>query len=198
MPKPRDRARYGGHRHPRRATGISQPGLDLDHRPRADRTQPGPDLLRAAALEAGVDVARTGGPGGQTSVFMRGSNSNHVLVLIDGIRVAAAGTGAFAWENLDLAVIERIEIVRGPRGALRLGCDRRRDPDLYPPGRRHELRAGYGRYRDRSLSAASATRGRSDRRGRRVGGFSAQNERGFAFDPDDDGFETVQPGRPRQ
>ena len=41
------------------------------------------DLFELLRLQPGVDIVRTGGPGGQTSVFLRGSNSNHVLVLID-------------------------------------------------------------------------------------------------------------------
>src|SRR5699024_12453226 len=57
-----------------------------------------PDLLELLRLEAGLDVARGGGPGFQTAVFMRGSDSNHMLALIDGVRVAAAATGARAWE----------------------------------------------------------------------------------------------------
>lgn len=150
-----------------------------------------PDLYELLRMEAGVDVARTGGPGGQQSLFMRGSNSNHVLVLIDGIRVAASGTGAFAFENVDLDVIERIEIVRGPRAA-RYGSDAiggviqifTRQTDGM------SLQAGYGRYRDRALSASIGnSRASITAAARRVGGFSSQNERGFAFDPDDDGFE---------
>jgi len=73
------------------------------------------DLLRRAP---NLDIARGGGVGQQTSLFLRGGNSNHVLVLIDGVRVSALGTGAYAWEQLPLAQIERIEIVRGPRAAL--------------------------------------------------------------------------------
>ena len=152
-----------------------------------------PDLLELLRLQAGIDISRAGGPGGQTSAFMRGTNSNHVLVLIDGVRVAAAGTGAFTWEILDPSQIERIEIVRGPRAA-RYGSDAiggviqifTRQPD--GPA----VRAAYGRYNDRSLSAAwgGETFGVSVA-GRRVDGFSAQNERGFAFDPDDDGFENL-------
>ena len=49
---------------------------------------------------AGVDLSRTGGPGSQTSVFLRGTNSNHVLVLINGVRVASANSGSFAFEGL--------------------------------------------------------------------------------------------------
>ena len=74
-----------------------------------------PDLLELLRLQAGVDIARTGGAGEQTNVFLRGTNSNHVLVLIDGVRVASANTGAFAFENLPLDAVERIEIVRGSR-----------------------------------------------------------------------------------
>ena len=152
-----------------------------------------PDLLELLRQQAGVDVVRTGGPGGQTSLFMRGANSNHILVLIDGVRVAAAGTGGFAWELIDIALVERIEIVRGPRAA-RWGSDAiggviqiftRQSEGL-------QLRAGYGRYRDRSASASfGGAQAGVTVAGRRVGGFSAQNERGFAFDPDDDGLEML-------
>ena len=76
------------------------------------------DLFELMRLQPGVDIVRTGGPGTQTSIFLRGSNSNHVLVLIDGVRVGSANTGAYAWEQLPLNQIERIEIVRGPRGSL--------------------------------------------------------------------------------
>jgi len=76
-----------------------------------------PDLIEVLRLQAGVDVARTGGAGEQTAVFLRGTNSNHVLVLIDGVRVASSNTGAFAFENLPLDAVERIEIVRGPRAS---------------------------------------------------------------------------------
>jgi len=159
-------------------------------RDQIERSQ-APDLLELLRLEAGVDVARTGGPGGQTSVFLRGSNSNHVLVLIDGIRAAAAGTGGFAWELLDPALIERIEVVRGPRAA-RWGSDAlggviqiftRQPRDL-------QIRVGYGRYDDRSVSAGFGTSAMGLTASlRSIDGFSAQNERGFAFDPDDDGFD---------
>lgn len=73
------------------------------------------DLLRRVP---GLDVVRGGGLGQQTSLFIRGGNSNHALVLIDGVRVSALGTGIYPWEQLPLSAIERIEIVRGPRAAL--------------------------------------------------------------------------------
>lgn len=156
-----------------------------------------PDLVELLRLEAGIDLARNGGPGGQTSVFLRGSNSNHVLVLIDGVRVAASGTGAFTWEILDPAVVERIEIVRGPRAA-RWGSDAiggviqiftRR-----PEGA--SARVAYGSDNDRSASMALGGGDESNSfdlsvAWRDVEGFSAQNENGFGFDPDDDGFENL-------
>jgi outer membrane cobalamin receptor len=76
------------------------------------------DLFELLRLQPGVDIVRTGGPGTQTSVFLRGSNSNHVLVLIDGVRASSTNTGAYAWEQLPLNQVERVEIVRGPRGSL--------------------------------------------------------------------------------
>lgn len=153
-----------------------------------------PDLLELLRLEAGVELARTGGGGSQTSLFLRGGNFNHVLVLVDGVRVANANTGASAWENLPLAQIERIEIVRGPRAAL-YGSDalsgviqiftRRLDAPM--------VRIGAGRY-DSYLAEAGSGFGDADKgfsvvaASRRSRGFSAQNERGFAFDPDRDGY----------
>ena len=156
-----------------------------------------PDLLELLRLEAGIDITRAGGPGGQTSVFMRGANSNHVLVLIDGVRVAASGTGAFTWEILDPAVIERIEIVRGPRAA-RWGSDAIGGVIQIFTRRAEGVSAAvrYGSDEDRKATLAAGRQQGSlpldlTLSGRKVDGFSAQNPRGFAFDPDDDGFESL-------
>lgn len=66
----------------------------------------------------GMDFLTTGGTGHQTNVFLRGTNSDHVLFLIDGNIVGSATTGATALELIPLEQIERIEIIRGPRSAL--------------------------------------------------------------------------------
>lgn len=66
----------------------------------------------------GVETATSGGIGSATSIFLRGSNSSHALVLVDGVRVSSATLGTTAIENIPLAQIERIEIVSGPASGL--------------------------------------------------------------------------------
>ncbi|UXI66534.1 TonB-dependent vitamin B12 receptor [Tahibacter amnicola] len=73
------------------------------------------DLLRGLP---GVSVSNSGGPGRNTSLFLRGTESDHVLVLIDGIKVGSATSGNVAFQDLPVEQIERIEIVRGPRSSL--------------------------------------------------------------------------------
>jgi len=72
------------------------------------------DALRAVP---GVDVVQNGSFGSVTSVFMRGGESDYVLVLIDGVQVNQPG-GAFDFSGLTMAGVERIEVVRGPSSAL--------------------------------------------------------------------------------
>lgn len=73
------------------------------------------DLLRG---QVGVDISNNGGQGKTTSVFLRGTNSDHVLVLIDGIKIGSATTGTAALQDLPVSLIDHIEIVRGPRSSL--------------------------------------------------------------------------------
>lgn len=154
-----------------------------------------PDLLDLLGRQVGVDIARTGGPGGGSAVFLRGGNSNHSLVLVDGIRVTSTGQGVFDFAHLPLEQIERIEIVRGPRAAF-WGSDAiggvihvfTRDPSQ--PSVR-VLAGSYGR------AGASAGAGfGDDDRGlgvtagfQRLDGFSATNpDSVFSYDPDRDGY----------
>ena len=69
-----------------------------------------PSLLKNLA---GVEFYQSGGIGKQASLFMRGTNSSHVLILLDGVRINSATTGATAIDQLMLDQIERIEVVRG-------------------------------------------------------------------------------------
>ncbi|MCC8552673.1 TonB-dependent vitamin B12 receptor [Xanthomonas hortorum] len=73
------------------------------------------DLLRG---EAGVSLANNGGPGKPTSLFLRGTESDQVVVLIDGVRIGSATSGGAALQDLPIEQIERIEIVRGPFSSL--------------------------------------------------------------------------------
>jgi vitamin B12 transporter len=77
-----------------------------------------PDLISLLGRQPGIDLVRTGGPGSLSTINTRGGNSNHTLVLIDGLRVNSAVQGLFDLAHLPLAQVERIEIVRGPRAAL--------------------------------------------------------------------------------
>src|SRR5450631_1389183 len=78
----------------------------------AEQARTLPDILQQAP---GLNIVQTGGIGGQTSIFMRGTNSNHVKIFIDGIDVSDPSTPAdsFNLGNLQLADIERIEVLRG-------------------------------------------------------------------------------------
>jgi vitamin B12 transporter len=76
-----------------------------------------PDAL---ANVPGLNIVQTGGPGGQTSVFLRGTNSNQVKVLIDGIDVSDPSNPnrSFDFGQLLTADIARIEVLRGPQSGL--------------------------------------------------------------------------------
>ena len=73
------------------------------------------DLL---ARLPGIEFARSGGPGAATSVFIRGSETRHAAVYIDGVRVDSQSTGGAVWEQIPLEQIERIEVLRGPAAAV--------------------------------------------------------------------------------
>ena len=71
------------------------------------------DVLTILKQEAGFEFVQSGGVGSQSSVLLRGTNSNQTLVLLDGVRINSATTGATALDQIMLDQIERIEIVRG-------------------------------------------------------------------------------------
>lgn len=76
-----------------------------------------PDVLRTIP---GVTVVQAGGPGAATTVSLRGTNTNHTKVLIDGVDAGdpSNANGAFDFGNLLTSDIERIEVLRGPQSGL--------------------------------------------------------------------------------
>lgn len=151
------------------------------------------DLLRGLP---GVDVVRSGGPGSQASLFLRGTNSNHVLVLVDGVRAATAESGGVDWSQFPLDGIERIEIVRGPRaaywgsdaigGVIQIFTRRLKGPNVA---------VQYGSYDDVSSSAGigqwGSNGGFSVQAGlRHVTGFPDTTPDNFSYSPLDDGYRS--------
>ncbi len=105
------------------ASRIEQPlSQSLTHTTVIDRQ----DILDSQAVDvagllkdlAGVEFYRSGGIGQQASLFVRGTNSSHVLVLLDGVRINSATTGTTEIDQLMLDQVERIEVVRGNVSSL--------------------------------------------------------------------------------
>lgn len=74
-------------------------------------------VAEALRDEASLSIVRSGSFGGRTSLFLRGGESDHTLVLVDGVQVNEKG-GSFDFSSLTTDNVERIEIVRGPASAL--------------------------------------------------------------------------------
>jgi vitamin B12 transporter len=75
-------------------------------------------LPDALLTTPGLNVVQTGGPGGLTSVFIRGANANHTKVIIDGIDAEDPSTGAFDFGQVLTSGLARVEILRGPSSSL--------------------------------------------------------------------------------
>jgi vitamin B12 transporter len=153
-------------------------------------------LIELLQSQGGVEIATNGGPGQVSGVFMRGTNANHVVVLIDGVRLNSATSGTNAFENIPLNQIERIEIVRGAASSL-YGADAiggviqiftRRQGD------RTSLSAGLGSWNTQRYSAGFAREIGATRLDVRGGyedtrGYSATNARNaLSFNPDKDPY----------
>lgn len=75
-------------------------------------------LAELLQREHAIDIGTNGGPQTTTSVFIRGANSRHTLVLIDGLRVGSATSGTMSLNGIDPASVERIEILRGAASSI--------------------------------------------------------------------------------
>ncbi len=158
-----------------------------------------PELLNSLP---GIQVSAGGGRGATGTFSLRGTNSAHTLVLIDGQRVSSATVGTTAIEHLPVEQIERIEVLRGPASSL-YGADalggviqiitRRREGKPAP-----EIVVGAGRYDTTVGSIAYGGRSGDTRFHIQAGeerskGFSDVKEaKGGTYDmynPDRDGYD---------
>ncbi|HKN78076.1 MAG TPA: TonB-dependent receptor plug domain-containing protein, partial [Lysobacter sp.] len=119
-----------------------------------------PELLRGMP---GISIAANGGPGKVASTFLRGTESDHVLVLVDGVRIGSTTSGGAAFQDIPVEQIERIEIVRGPFSSL-YGSDAiggvihiftRRPHDAFDPS----FNIGAGNYGTQRYGAGIGGRG---------------------------------------
>ena len=146
------------------------------------------DLLR---LLPGVEVVMQGGPGQPATVFLRGANSNHTALLIDGVRQTSLNLGLGALQSLPLAGIERIEVVRAPASGL-YGADAVGGViHIVTRAAGRTLRVGAGDHGRRRIDASVAFdlggwRGALAAGEDRSGGFDAVLPTNFAHHPDDD------------
>lgn len=146
----------------------------------------------------GVMLVSNGGRGKNSSLFLRGTNSDQVLVMIDGIKVGSATSGATAFEHLAVDQIERVEIVRGPRSSL-YGSEAiggviqiftRKGRDGLAP--RFSAGAGSNDSREVTLGVSGGDeRGwfSADISDYSTDGFNAKTEDGYGYNDDDDGYD---------
>jgi len=159
------------------------------------------DVLRR---QRGIEIVRNGGAGASTSVYLRGANSNQVVVLVDGVRIGSSTTGTASWNAIPLSTIERIEIVYGPLSAL-YGADAiggvvqifTKKGSGAPA---FSASAGGGSYGTRqgeaslngssggSTSGAHALSYAIAAEHETANGFSATRPGAFGYNPDDDGY----------
>ncbi|MFT3759888.1 TonB-dependent receptor domain-containing protein [Thauera sp.] len=167
--------------------------IDRDEIARAGNS----NLVQLLSGRPGVQVTSNGGPGSNSSVFIRGTNSGHALLLIDGVRVGSLTSGAPAFENIPLELIERIEILRGPASAL-YGADAiggviqvftRKGSEGFQPSARVGLGSDGARTLDAALAGgAGRLRYRLAAGHERTDGINAKPASIAGNDRDDDGF----------
>jgi len=190
------------------ASRTAQPVSDL----LADVTVIGPDdiaragqssLAELLARQPGVEIATNGGPGSTSAVFLRGANSGHTLVLIDGVRVGSSSSGMTPVEAIPLDQIDHIEILRGPASSL-YGADAlggviqiftKRGDGTSPA--RVNASAGYGSYDTSQFAAGVAGAAQAWNYALQVGGGHSrgfndiENPANFSYNPDRDGYTTT-------
>ena len=158
-----------------------------------------PELLRA---RGGVEIATNGGPGQVAAMFLRGTNPNHVVVLIDGVRINSATSGTPGIEVIPLTEIDHIEILRGPASSL-YGADAIGGVvQIFTKsgGDRVVATGGYGTWNTQRYAADGARTWGATHIAVQAGyessdGFSATNPANtFSFNPDRDPYRNRNAG----
>lgn len=151
------------------------------------------DLLQQ---QRGIEIARNGGPGTNSSVFIRGTGSAQSVVLVDGVRIGSSTTGGANWAAIPLSQIDHIEIVYGPLSSL-YGADAmggviqiftKKGGGAVAP----TVSAGVGSYGTRKLQAGVAGSASNvsfalNAAHEEAEGFSATKPGAYAYNPDKDG-----------
>lgn len=158
-------------------------------------------LRNILAQQPGIQMGSNGSYRSNSSIFMRGASNSQTIVLIDGVRIGSATSGGASFENLPLARIERIEILRGAASAL-YGPDAvggviqifTREP---ADGLALSASAGFGsdgqRQADASVRGSTGAIGYSlgVSREKARGISSISNPASTSFNPDADGFTST-------
>jgi len=157
------------------------------------------DIVESMANDVGnlleqlgtIDVVHSGGPGQTESLFMRGANSNQTLVLVDGVRLNPATIGVASIQNISPELLERIEVVRGPRSAI-YGSDAMGGViniiTRSPTGQGVDVSADTGTYATHDVNVSAYTGTANDSL---LGSFHRETSQGFPTqvgDPTDRGY----------
>lgn len=103
----------------RQAAKASEVLSDISVIEREEIEQAGSSTLEELlARQPGIELYSSGSMGSTTGIFIRGTNAQHVLLLIDGMRVGSATSGGATWSRLPLNQIDRVEVLRGPASSL--------------------------------------------------------------------------------
>lgn len=154
-----------------------------------------PDLLQR---QRGIEITRNGGPGSQSSVFIRGTDNKQNIVLVDGVRVGSSTSGGASWSAIPLSQIDRVEIVYGPLSTM-YGADAvggviqiftKQGEGAPAP----TASVGVGTYNTYSAEAGISGSNGGFRYALRAAheesdSFSATKPAAFGHNPDDDGYE---------
>jgi vitamin B12 transporter len=158
-------------------------------------------LIELLQAQRGVEVARNGGPGTASSVFLRGADGKQTIVLIDGVRIGSSTLGSANWSALPLANIDHIEIVYGPLSTL-YGADAiggvlqiftKRGEGA--PSVTALLGGGSAATRSMQAGVSGSTEGAHSvsyalyAGHEHADGFSATTAGNFSYNPDNDGYD---------